>query len=124
MVFVWRDCAMTIEFPSGRRMYAHPRRGQSLDSIIYELAGEAISRYCQSVGIVGAEIRVHNVPPKASTREQIFAWSSLFQAFQSQFSHPRASTSAGPFRQPAEPTDAENPSCQMTACPGKPDVVS
>jgi hypothetical protein len=73
MIFVWRDCAMTIKFPSGRRMYASPRHGQNLDST-HRFAVEAIGTYCQSAGIAVAEIRVHKVPPEARTRDQIFAW--------------------------------------------------
>jgi hypothetical protein len=74
MIFVWRDCAMTIKFPSGRRMYVPPGHGQSLDSTVHEIAVQAITHYCQGAGIAVAEIRVHMVPPEASTSEQIFAW--------------------------------------------------
>ena len=74
MIFVWRDCAMTIKFPSGRRMYVQPGDGQSLDSTVHEIAVQAITKYCQGAGIAVAEIRVHMVPPEASTSEQIFAW--------------------------------------------------
>jgi hypothetical protein len=74
MIFVWRDCAMTIKFPSGRRMYVQSGEGQSLDSTIHEIAVQAITKYCQGAGIAVAEIRVHMVPPEASTGEQIHAW--------------------------------------------------
>jgi len=74
MIFVWQDCAMTIKFPSGRRMYVQPGDGQSLDSTVHEIAIQAITKYCQGAGIAVAEIRVHMVPPEASTSEQIFAW--------------------------------------------------
>ena len=74
MIFVWQDCAMTIKFPSGRRMYVQPGDGQSLDSTVHEIAVQAITKYCQGAGIAVAEIRVHMVPPEASTGEQIFAW--------------------------------------------------
>jgi len=74
MIFVWRDCAMTIKFPSGQRMYVQPGDGQSLDSTVHEIAVQAITKYCQGVGIAVAEIRVHMVAPEASTSEQIFAW--------------------------------------------------
>jgi len=79
MIFVWQDCAMTIKFPSGRRMYVQPGDGQSLDSTVHEIAVQAITKYCQGAGIAVAEIRVHMVPPEASTSEQIFAW---FQSMQ------------------------------------------
>lgn len=74
MISVWRDCAMTIKFPSGRRMYVSPAHRQSLDATVHQLAVEAITKYCQGAGIAVAEIRVHMVPPEASTGEQIFAW--------------------------------------------------
>lgn len=74
MIFVWRDCAMTINFLSGRRMYVPPGHGQSLDSTVRQIAVQAITKYCQGAGIAVAEIRVHMVPPEASTSEQIFAW--------------------------------------------------
>jgi len=77
IVFVWRDCAMTIKFPSSRRMYARSRHGRTLDSVVYGSAVGVINEYCRSSGIVVPEIRVHKVPPEASTREQISAW---FQA--------------------------------------------
>jgi hypothetical protein len=74
MVFVWRDCAMTVKFPSGRRIYAPPGHGQSLDSTVHQIAVEAITEYCQGAGIAVAEIRVHMVPSELSTGEQIQAW--------------------------------------------------
>ncbi len=77
MIFIWRDCAMTFKFPSGRRMFVQPGDGQSLDSTIHELAVGIITKYCQGAGIAVAEVRIHMVPPEASTGEQIFAW---FQA--------------------------------------------
>jgi hypothetical protein len=73
IVFVWRDCAMTIKFPSGRRMYAHSRDVHTLDSMVHE-AAIGITEYCRSAGIAVPEIRVHKVPPEAKTREQISAW--------------------------------------------------
>jgi len=76
IVFVWRDCAMTIKFPSGRRMYAHSRHVHTLDSMIHE-AAVGIAEYCRSADIAAPEIRVHKVPPEAKTRDQISAW---FQA--------------------------------------------
>ena len=59
MVFVWRGCAMTVKFPSDRRIYAPPGHEQSLDSTVHQIA---------------AEIRVHMVPSELSTGEQIQAW--------------------------------------------------
>ena len=112
IIFVWRDRTMTIKFPSGRRIYAHSRRGRSLDSIIHTTAVEAIRTYCQSVGIAGAEIQVHKVPQRRALVSGSLPGSSLFQAFRSHFSHPRRSASADPFRRSARPADAENPSCQ------------
>lgn len=56
MIFAWRDCAMTVKFPSGRRMYAHQGHGHSLDSTVHELAVGAITEYCQGAGIAIAEI--------------------------------------------------------------------
>ena len=32
MIFVWRDCAMTVKFPSGRKNICLARGGQTLDS--------------------------------------------------------------------------------------------
>lgn len=74
MIFVWRDCAMTIKFPSGRRMYARSQHGHTLDSMVDEFAVGVITEYCQSAGIAIAEIRVHKAPTEASSPEQIFAW--------------------------------------------------
>ena len=76
IVFIWRDCAITIKLPSGRRMYAHSRDVHTLDSMVHE-AAIGIAEYCRSAGIAAPEVRVHKVPPEASTREQISAW---FQA--------------------------------------------
>ena len=73
MIFVWRDCAMTIKFPS-EKMYVAPGHSHTLDSTIHDVAVGAITEYCKGAGIAIAEIRVHVVPPEASTGEQIFAW--------------------------------------------------
>lgn len=74
MIFVWRDCAMTLKFPSGQRMYAYSEHGQTLNSTVHELAVGALTAYCRGAGIAVAEIRVHMVPSEARTHEQIFAW--------------------------------------------------
>jgi hypothetical protein len=37
---------MTVKFPSGRRMYAHPGHGHTLDSTIHEFAVGAITEHC------------------------------------------------------------------------------
>jgi len=52
MIFVWRDCVMTIKFPSGRRMYASPRHGQNLDSTVHKLAVAAISTYWKALALL------------------------------------------------------------------------
>ncbi|HSY99995.1 MAG TPA: hypothetical protein VK788_10885 [Terriglobales bacterium] len=74
MIFVWRDCAMMVKFPSGRRMYAPAGHGHTLDSTVHEFAVGAITDYCEGAGIAMAEIRVHMVPLELSTGEQIHAW--------------------------------------------------
>ena len=76
MIFVWRDCAMTVKYPDGQRMHAHPEHGHThtLDSAVHELAVGVITEYCEGAGIAVAEIRVHMVPSQARTREQIFTW--------------------------------------------------
>jgi hypothetical protein len=74
MIFVWQDCAMTIKFPGGEKMYVVPDYGHTIDCAVHEVAVGAITEYCQGAGIAVAEIRVHMVPPEASTGEQIFAW--------------------------------------------------
>ena len=73
MIFVWRDCAMTVKFPS-EKMYVAPGHGQTLDSTIHEVAVGAITEYCRGAGIAVAEIRIHMVPPELSAGDQIFAW--------------------------------------------------
>ena len=77
MIFVWRDCAMTLKFPGGDKMYVAPGHSHTLDCTVHDVAVGAITEYCKGAGIAVAEIRVHMVPPEASTGEQIFAW---FQA--------------------------------------------
>ena len=74
MIFVWRDCAMTIKFPSGGRMYAPAGHGHTLDRTLHEFAVGAITEYCRGAGIAVAEIRIHTVPTELSARDQIFAW--------------------------------------------------
>jgi hypothetical protein len=74
IVFIWRDCAMTIKFPSGQKMYVYPGNGYTVDSAVHQLAVGAITKYCQEAAIAVAEIRVHMVPPELSTGNQIFAW--------------------------------------------------
>jgi hypothetical protein len=74
IVFVWRDGAMTIKFPSGRKMFGYPAHGKTLESTIHELAVGAITEYCKVAAIAVAEIRVHLVPTELSTGEQILAW--------------------------------------------------
>jgi hypothetical protein len=74
MIFVWGDCAMTMKFPSGRRMYAPPGHGHSLHSTVHQIAIQAITDYCEGAGIAMAEIRVHMVPSELTTSEQIQAW--------------------------------------------------
>ena len=74
MIFVWRDCAMTVKFPSGRRIYAHAGHGHTLDSTVHDFAVGAITEYCEGAGVAVAEIRVHMVPAELSTGEQIHAW--------------------------------------------------
>lgn len=74
MIFVWRDCAMTIKFPSGRRMYVPPGHGHTLDHTLHEFAVGAITDYCRGAGIAVAEIRIHMVPPELSVGDEIFAW--------------------------------------------------
>ena len=73
MIFVWRDCAMTIKFPS-EKMYVAPGDGHTLDGTIHEVAVGAITEYCQGAGIAVVEIRIHIVPPELSAGDQIFAW--------------------------------------------------
>jgi hypothetical protein len=74
MIFVWQDCAMTIKFPGGEKMYFVPDHGHTIHRTVHEVAVGAITEYCQGAGIAVAEIRIHMVPPEASTGEQIFAW--------------------------------------------------
>ena len=74
MVFVWQDCAMTVKFPDGEKMYFVPDHGHTIHRTVHEVAVGAITEYCQGAGIAVAEIRVHMVPPQASSGEQIFAW--------------------------------------------------
>jgi hypothetical protein len=74
MIFVWQDCAITVKFPGGEKEYFAPDHGHTIDCTVHEVAVGAITEYCQGAGIAVAEIRVHMVPPEASTSEQIFAW--------------------------------------------------
>jgi hypothetical protein len=74
MIFVWQDCAMTVKFPDGEKIYFVPDHGHTIDRTVHEVAVGAITEYCQGAGIAVAETRVHMVPPEASTGEQIFAW--------------------------------------------------
>jgi hypothetical protein len=74
MIFVWQDYAMTVKFPDGGKMYFVPGPGHTLHSTVHEVAVGAITEYCQRAGIAVVEIRIHIVPPEASTGEQIFAW--------------------------------------------------
>jgi hypothetical protein len=74
IVFVWRDGAMMIKFPSGRKMFVYPAHGKTLESTIHELAVGAITEYCKVAAIAVAEIRVHVVPTELSTGGQILAW--------------------------------------------------
>jgi hypothetical protein len=96
MIFVWRDCAMTIKFPSGRRMYVQPGDGQSLDSTVHEIAVQAITDYCEGAGIAMAEVRVHMVPPDARTSEQIFAWFQSIPGISVTVSPPKGIGFGGP----------------------------
>jgi len=73
MIFVWRDCAMTVKFPS-EKMYVAPGHEHTLDGTIHEVAVGAITEYCRGAGITVAEIRIHIVPPELNTGDQIFAW--------------------------------------------------
>jgi hypothetical protein len=74
IIFVWRDCAVTIKFPSGRKMCVSPGPGFTLDRAVHELAVAAISEYSEAGAFSVGEIRVHMVPSEARTSEQIFAW--------------------------------------------------
>jgi hypothetical protein len=74
MIFVWQDCAMTVKFPDDEKMYFVPGPGHTIHRTVHEVAVGVITEYCQGAGIAVAEIRVHMVPPEASTGEQIFAW--------------------------------------------------
>lgn len=123
MIFVWRDCAMAIKFPSGRRMYASPRHGQNLDST-HKFAVETISTYCQSAGVAVAEIRVHMVPPEASTREQILAWFQSIPGILMTVLAPEGIGFGGPIHSPGEVDRRGESEPPMTACTGKPEFVS
>lgn len=73
MIFVWRDCAMTVKFPS-EKIYVAPGHGHTLDGTIHEVAVGAITEYCRGAGIAVAEIRIHIVPPELSTGDQVLDW--------------------------------------------------
>ena len=61
------------QVPEWSEDHVQPGNGQNR-STVHEIAVQAITKYCQGAGIAVAEIRVHMVPPEASTSEQIFAW--------------------------------------------------
>lgn len=73
MIFVWRDCAMTIKFPS-KKIHVAPGHEHTLDATIHDVAVGAITEYCRGAGIAVVEIRIHVVPPELSTSDQVFAW--------------------------------------------------
>ena len=88
IILVWRDCSMTIKFPTGARMTTS-RRATDVEGAI-QLAVAGIHDCAEGAH----EVKVHRVPAGLTTDQKVLAWMQVLPGIKIEFGNPGKADSA------------------------------